>query len=158
MYFIFWIPFPLQTYFLNANESYEGVLYLPAPPPTQALLNPLTKFSRIWSQAEGSEILNLWKCCTNKQWRKTWLRKNQGEFGYYALLLMCRLLAAIEEGLAAANAANQNKTKSHWKCKGISEQVVMLSLCWESGCPCIKELSLYPPCHKNLALFCWPEI
>lgn len=65
LYFIFWFLFPYRPIFLMQMRVMR-VCFLPSPRPAQALLNPLISLTWIWSQDEGSEILNLWKCCINK--------------------------------------------------------------------------------------------
>lgn len=65
LYFIFWFLFPYRPIFLMQMRVMR-VCFLPSSRPAQALLNPLISLTWIWSQDEGSEILNLWKCCINK--------------------------------------------------------------------------------------------
>lgn len=147
----------MQTYFFFFFKEWglwECALYPPSSPPAQPLLTPLTSLTWIWSWDEGSEILNLWKCCTNQWWSKDVAKvKKKGRSWLLCIFADNMWVISWHLRWTLNYAASQNKAKSYWKCKGISEHFVVLRSCWENGCFCIKELSLYPPCHYNLVLY-----
>lgn len=97
--------------------------------------------------------IKLWKCCTNQWWNKDVAKVKKGRSWLLCIFADNVWVISWHLRWSLNHAASQNKAKSYWKRKGISEHFVVLRSCWENGCLCIKELSLYPPCHYNLALY-----